>query len=118
MADQRIELAFRNLLEVFGERDPEKRATAIREIYAEDVTFADPDEVVVGWDALDRKAQGLLDKAPGFVFAAVGEVRVVQDLTMLAWQFGPEGAAPAVSGVDICLVADGRITSLYTMLDA
>ncbi|SNY38359.1 nuclear transport factor 2 family protein [Paractinoplanes atraurantiacus] len=118
MADLKIELARRNLLEVFGERDPEKRAKVIRETYAEDVTFADPDEVVVGWDSLDRKAQGLLDKAPGFVFAPVGEVRVVQDLTMLAWQFGPEDASPVVSGVDICIVADGRIKSLYTVLDA
>ncbi|MFF5075978.1 nuclear transport factor 2 family protein [Actinoplanes sp. NPDC000266] len=118
MSEAKIELARRNLLEVFGERDPEKRAAAIRETYAEDVTFADPDEVVVGWDALGRKAQGLLDKAPGFVFAPVGDVRVVQDLTMLAWQFGPEGAAPVVSGVDICIVEGGLIKSLYTVLDA
>ncbi|XVV15476.1 nuclear transport factor 2 family protein [Actinoplanes sp. CA-131856] len=117
MPDLKIELAYRNLLEVFGQRDPEKRAKAIRETYAEDVTFADPDGVVTGWDNLDRKAQDLLDKAPGFVFAPVGEVRVVQDLTMLAWQFGPEGAAPVVSGVDICIVADGRIRKLYTSLD-
>jgi hypothetical protein len=111
-------LAYRNLVEVFGERDAGRRARVIREIYAEDVSFADPDEVVVGWDSLDRKAQGLLDGAPGFVFTPAGEVRVVQNLTQLGWHFGPEGAPPVVSGTDIAIVVDGRIRHLYTMLDA
>mgnify|MGYP006204399967 CR=1 FL=1 len=47
-----------------------------------------------------------------------GEVRVVQDLTLLAWHFGPVGAPPVVSGTDISIVEDGRIRHLYTMLDA
>ena len=118
MANHEAELAHRNLLEVFGERDPERRAKVIREIYTEDVSFADPDEIVVGWDGLDRKAQGLLDDAPGFVFSPAGEVRVVQNLTLLAWHFGPEGAPPVVSGTDISIVEDGRIRRVYTMLDA
>src|SRR5687767_12507698 len=106
MEDLNRVLAYRNLVEVFGERDAERRAKVIREIYAEDVTFADPDEVVVGRDGLDRKAQGLLDGAPGFVFTPAGEVRVVQNLALLAWHFGPEAGPPAVSGTDISIVAD------------
>lgn len=73
--------------------------------------------VVVGWAALDVKAQRLLDEAPGFVFQPVGEVRTVQNLTYLAWRFGPEGAAPAAGGADISIVEEGRIRHLYTMLD-
>jgi ABC-type hemin transport system substrate-binding protein len=115
--DDNVVLAHRNLLEVFGERDAGTRAKVIREIYAEDVEFADPDGVVVGWDSLDRKAQGLLDEAPGFVFTPAGAVRVVQDLTLLAWHFGPEGAPPVASGTDISIVENGRIRRLYTMLD-
>ncbi|WP_433132494.1 nuclear transport factor 2 family protein [Micromonospora sp. CA-240977] len=117
MTDHNVELAYRNLLEVFGERDPRKRAQAISEIYAEDVTFADPDEVVVGWTELGAKAQGLLDGAPGFVFTPVGDVRVIQNLAMLSWHFGPEGAPPVVGGTDICIIENGLITHLYTALD-
>jgi SnoaL-like protein len=118
MTDHIAALAQRNLLDVFGQRDPQARAEAIRDVYAEDVTFADPDEVVVGWDALNAKAQRLLDEAPDFVFTPVGKVRVVQDLAYLAWHLGPAGAAPAVSGADVSLVKDGRITHLWTILDA
>ncbi|MET0423172.1 MAG: nuclear transport factor 2 family protein [Actinoplanes sp.] len=118
MEDHNVTLAHRNLLAVFGEHDPVTRAAAIREVYTEDVTFADPEEVIVGWDALDRKVQRLLDEAPGFVFTPVGEVRTVQDLTLLSWHLGPAGGPPVVSGTDISIVADGRIKHLYTMLDA
>ena len=118
MEQRHVELAHKNLLEVFGERDPGTRAKVIREIYAEDIVFVYTDVQVVGWDAVDCKAQRLLDEAPGFVFTAAGEVRTVQNLTLLSWHFGPEGAPPVVSGTDISIVEDGRIKHLYTMLDA
>jgi hypothetical protein len=117
MANHAADLAHKNLLNVFGERDPETRARVIREVHAENVIFADPEEVVVGWDALDSKAQRLLDEAPGFVFRPVGEVRIVDNLTYLAWAFGPEGVPPVATGADISIVENGRITHLYTMLD-
>jgi hypothetical protein len=110
------ELMRGNLLEVFGERDTARRRDAIERIYTEQVRFADPDETVVGHDALHAKAQKILDGAPGFVFSAAGPVKVAQDLGYLAWNFGPEGQPPVVSGIDIALVVNGRITSVYTLL--
>ena len=111
------DLARRNLLDVFGERDPQARAAAIEEIYTEQVTFTDPDEVVVGRAALGAKAQKLLDDSPGLVFTPAGPARIAGDLVMLGWHLGPAGQPPVVSGVDIALVADGRITAIYTLLD-
>ena len=105
-----------NLLEVFNERDGERRRAAIARTFAPGVRFADPEETVEGHDALDAKAQKILDDAPGFVFKADGPVRVTQDLGYLAWSFGPEGAAPVVRGADIALVADGLIISVHTLL--
>lgn len=110
------DLMHANLLEVFGERNPQRRRAAIERIYLSDVTFSDPDEVVHGHDALDAKAQRILDEAPGFVFTPDGSVRIVQDLGYLAWGFGPEGAAAVVRGADIALIKNGVIASVYTML--
>jgi hypothetical protein len=112
------ELATANLLEVFGERDPGRRRAAIAELYAADVVFADPDEVVTGHAELDRKAQQILDGAPGFVFTPQGPVGVNHDVALLAWVFGPEGQEPVVSGVDVSFVSDGRIARVYTFLTA
>jgi hypothetical protein len=105
-----------NLLEVFNQRDGERRRAAIGRTYAPGVRFADPDEIVQGHEALDAKAQKILDGAPGFVFAPVGPVQVNHDLGYLGWGFGPEGQPPVVRGADIALTADGLITSIYTLL--
>ncbi|WP_035866522.1 nuclear transport factor 2 family protein [Cryptosporangium arvum] len=110
------ELMSANLLEVFNERDGERRRAAIRRTYAPDVQFSDPDEIVVGHDALDAKAQNILDRAPGFVFTPAGAVYVNHDLGYLTWNFGPAGQPPVVRGVDIALVRDGLIRSVYTLL--
>jgi hypothetical protein len=105
-----------NLLEVFNERDGERRRAAISRTYAPDVRFSDPDEVVEGHAALDAKAQKLLDGAPGFVFSPAGPIQVNHDLGYLAWNLGPDGQPPVVRGVDIALVRDGLIHTVYTLL--
>ena len=110
------ELMRSNLLNVFNERDSERRRAAIAATYAPDVTFADPEEVVTGRENLNAKAQRLLEESPGFVFSPAGPVMVNNDLGYLAWELGPEGEQPAARGIDIALVQDGVIKRLYTML--
>jgi len=106
-----------NLLEVFGERDGERRRAAIARLHRPDVVFHDPGGPVAGHDALHAKVQSILDDAPPeFAFSAAGPVRVNDDLGYLPWNFGPAGAPPVVRGVDIALVRDGLIADLYTLL--
>jgi hypothetical protein len=119
MSDTTIQdLMTRNLFEVFGERDGDRRAAAIAEVHAPDTTMYVGGEVIEGAAAVSSHVQALLDGAPGFVFRAAGAVGVNHDLGRLDWEFGPEGAPPVVTGTDIALVADGRIRSLYTFVDA
>lgn len=105
-----------NLHRVFGERDPGRRRAAIDELYAEDVRFSDPEETVVGRDALERKAAGLLDRTPpDFAFAEDGPAYADAETGALAWAFGPAGA-PVARGIDLVTVRDGRIVELRTLL--
>ena len=68
-----MQLLHQNLHEVFAERDPERRRTAIERTYSEDVTFIDPEGEVVGRYAVNDGAQKLLDGAPpNFVFEEDG----------------------------------------------
>ena len=110
------ELMRATLFEVFGERDAARRRAAVERTYAADVRFSDAEGVVIGHDALDAKAQRILDGAPGFVFSPAGPVHVNQDLGQLAWNFGPPGQPPVVRGMDIALVEDGLIARIYTLL--
>jgi hypothetical protein len=113
------ELMHRNLFEVFNERDPERRRSAIDRTYAEDVVFHDPEGSTAGRTAIHTKAQALLDEAPDFVFAPNGRIyESAGTLGVLAWRFGPEGGDPVATGMDIALVRNGVVQELHTVLDA
>jgi hypothetical protein len=107
-----------NLFAVFGERDPERRLEAIARNYTEDVIWTDPDGTTHGHEALSEGAQKLLDRMPSFVFSAAGPVHVSRDLGLLRFNLGVPKQPPAVNGVDVALVRDGRIAVLHTLLTA
>jgi hypothetical protein len=110
-------LMHRNLYEVFNERDPDRRAAAIAEVYSADPVFYEQDGVVEGRDALQKRVQELLDGAPGFVFSAEGEATENHNAGRLTWHLGPAGAPPVVTGTDIAITGDGRIRTLYTFIE-
>jgi hypothetical protein len=105
-----------NLLEVFGERDPDRRTDAIRRTYTQDVVFVDAEGETHGHDALHAKAQSILDGAAGFAFRAAGDIYQVGDLGYLAWELGPVDGPAVVSGVDMGFVRDGRLAKVYTVV--
>jgi len=112
------ELLHSNLYEVFSERDPERRRAAIERTYTEDVTFIDPEEEVVGRQALGDRAQKLLDDTPaGFVLEEDGPRYVGTDTAALAWRLGPPGN-PVTYGIDILTIRDGRVSVLRTLIAA
>jgi hypothetical protein len=115
--DVNIDLVRANLLEVFGERDPARRLSAIKRLHAPHVVFTDPEGSVTGHQALDAKARGILASSPpDFVFRAVGSAYSSGDIAYVRWSLGPDGGPPAVTGTDVVIVSDGRINKLYTML--
>ena len=112
------ELMLANLFAVFSERDPGRRLEVIARNYTEDVIWTDPDGTTQGHEAMNEQAQKLLDRMPDFAFSAAGPVHVSRDLGLLAFNLGLPEQPPAVSGIDVALVRDGRIARLYTLLNA
>ena len=72
------ELLYRNLQEVFGEGDAERRRAAIEELYTEDCVLYVPPGTFVGHDALDKFAGDLRASHPHFVYAPHGEAQALQ----------------------------------------
>jgi SnoaL-like domain len=116
--DARIrELMLMNLFAVFNERDPERRVKAISANYTEDVIWTDPETTFHGRQALNNRAQELLDNLPDFVFTAAGPVHVLGDLGHLPFIRGVPEQPPAITGYDVALVRDGQIAVLYTLVN-
>ena len=112
------ELMLVNLFAVFNQRDAERRLKAITGNYTDDVIWTDPEGTTHGHEALNDRAQKLLDGLPGFVFTAAGPIHVGRDLGHLAFNLRAPEQPPAVSGYDVALVRDGRIAVLYTLMNA
>jgi hypothetical protein len=107
-----------SLLEVFGERDPALRRAATQRTFAADVTFHDPDGTVTGHEALAGKIEALYASAPpDWVFRAAAPAAEVADLGRATWTFGPATGPEAVRGMDIGIIVNGKIATLYTIVE-
>ena len=110
------ELLLINLFAVFSESDPKRRLEVIEASYTADVIWSDPETTVHGHEAMNERAQVVLDGVPGFVFTAAGPVRVLRDLGYLPFVHGVPKQSPATTGFDVAMVRDGRIAVLYTIV--
>ncbi|WP_246583553.1 nuclear transport factor 2 family protein [Bradyrhizobium iriomotense] len=108
----------RNVAEVFGENNPDRRRAAIRDLFAEDAAVHAPPGVIVGRDALDKFAGDLRSLHPDYVYTPSGEPQVVHDSARLAWGSGPKGEPPRYTGEDFILVRNGKIAALYIYLNS
>jgi hypothetical protein len=111
-------LLLRNLHDVFGENDPERRRAAIDEIYNEDVVFYDPNKGVYrGHDEIDRIAGAIRATHPDFSYQPIAEPEEVGDGGRVQWVSGRPGDAPAYAGTDFIIARDGRIAAIYLFFD-
>ena len=108
----------RNLQDVFGENNPERRRAAIDEIYTEDVVFYDPNKGAYrGRDEIDRIAGAIKATHPDFSYQLTAEPEEVGDGGRVPWVSGRPGDAPAYAGTDFIISRDGRIAAIYLFFD-
>src|SRR5947199_9343674 len=108
------DLMLANLFDVFNERDRERRTTAIVRTYTDTVVFSDPNGITTGREALNERAQKLLEKAPDFVFTAAGPVYETHDLGYLALHKVTKEQPPVLSAMYIAIIRKDHIVALST----
>jgi SnoaL-like domain len=102
----------------WNERDARKRRSLIDQIFTEKSTYTDPNDSVVGRDAIERLVVALQAKFPEFRFTISGPINAHHQQVLFAWKLGSPGAAsPAATGVDMALLEDGRISQLHGFVD-
>ena len=113
------DLMKQNLLGVFGERDAEKRRSLIAKIWDRKGIFIDPHGRYVGHAAINDAAEQLQRRLPGFAFSELADGDAYSGVGRILWGFGPPSEPRKITGIDVLVASDdGRITALYTFLDA
>ena len=111
-------LLTRNLHDVFGENDPERRRAAIDELYTEDVVFYDPSKGVYrGRDEIDRIAAAIRATHPDFRYQPIAGPEELGNGGRIQWVSGRSGEAPAYAGTDFIIARDGWIAAVYLFFD-
>ena len=110
-------LVARNLSSIFNQRDGSKRRAALKELWSADGVFWSAEGTYVGNRAIDQAAASHLRRYPEYDFTTVGEVDEIPDAARMRWAFGIVGSTPALMGLDVITVLDGRIVAMYRFLD-
>jgi len=106
-----------NLMRVFNERDPSRRAAAVAELFVADPVMYEPTAIVEGRDAIVRVAGELLERfGPDFAFVPEGRAVGHHQLAVLHWHAGRSGGPVEVTGMDAAEIVDGRIARLWVLL--
>src|SRR5882762_11698432 len=88
-------LLTRNLHDVFGENDPERRRAAIDEIFIEDCVFYEPKGVYRGRDEIDRIAGVIKATHPDFEYQPLFPPEELGDAGRIRWVSGTPGKPAA-----------------------
>ena len=111
-------LLTRNLHEVFGENDPARRRTAVKELFNSDGVFYDPKGGAFrGHDEIDRIAGEIKATHPDFQYFPTAEPEIVGDGGRVQWVAGRPGEPPVYAGTDFIIARDGKIAAVYLFFD-
>ena len=111
-------LLIRNLDDVFGENDPQRRRAAIDEIFHEDAVFHDPiNGAHRGRDEIHRIAGVIKETHPDFKYQPIAPPEQLGDGGRVKWVSGRPGEPPAYAGTDFIIARDGKISAVYLFFD-
>ena len=103
-----------NYFAMLNETDPARRRAVTATVMTPDAAFLDPMFEARGYEELDALVAAIHERFPGYRFRQTSAVDTHHDRARWDWEcIGPDGGAPAATGVDFALLAsDGRLRSV------
>ena len=110
-----------SLLVIWNDRDSDKRLETMKKTYAPDIHFYESNEgnAIIGHQAINELISKLQSEWPiEFQFELNKPSQVNHTIQVISWNLGPKGATPVASGMDVAIIENDLIKSLYLFLDA
>jgi catechol 2,3-dioxygenase-like lactoylglutathione lyase family enzyme len=105
-------------LEIWNTKDKERRTDAVKSVYSEQITIVSSGIEYTGQAELNKFIDELHAKKTGYIFTHQRPIESQRNLARLFWSFGPPSDPDLITGMDIFIIDNGRIQSLYVFLDA
>ena len=109
-----------SLLIIWNDRNADNRLDAMQKIYAPDIHFFESNaaEAFVGYKAINELISKLQAEWPvEFQFELNKPSQVNHTIQIISWNLGPKGGTPIATGMDVAVVENDLIKSLYLFLD-
>jgi len=107
----------RNLLEVFNGRDADSRRAAIDELWDKNGVFIDPGGVHEGGEKINAIVELLFTQFEGYVFSVRGLGQSMHGVGRLPRSYGPPDDPQRLTGTDVGVTKDGKLTAVYVFID-
>ena len=109
-----------SLLAIWSSGNPGGRLDVMKKIYAPDIHFYETNtgDPIVGHQAINQLISRLQSEWPaGSRFEITGPSQVNHSVQIASWTLGPQGAQPVATGMDVAVIENNLIKSLYLFLD-
>ena len=84
---------------------------------AEMVDLMNPGGVHEGVEKINAIAELLFTQFEGYVFSARGPGQSMHGVGRLPWSYGPPDDPQRMTGTDVGVMKDGKLTALYVFID-
>ncbi len=109
-----------SLLIIWNERDATKRLAAMADIYSPDIAFYEANDgpPFQGYEAINNLIKNLQATwHPDFVFRLTSSAKVNHQVQQVSWELGLPGQPAVANGMDIAITENGKIQSLFLLLN-
>ena len=95
----------------------DKKLSLIQEVYATDIEITDPHAIAHGHQEAEALITGLQAKFPERRFRLRKPIEGHHHIARLFWAFGPDEEQEQVTGQDVLILENGKITKLLIFID-
>ena len=116
----RAQLLEDSLLVIWNDRNANRRLEAMKSVYAPGIHFYENNtgNAIIGHQAINELISKLQAEWPvEFQFELNKPSQVNHTIQLISWNLGPQGAQPVATGMDIAVIENELIKSLYLFLD-
>lgn len=105
-------------LAIWNEKEAAKRDELMKKVYADNIEMVDSHFTAVGHEEIDGFVEGLQKKSVNSKFTHIKAVDVNHNTARLYWQHATAEKPDAVTGMDLFVFENGKVSKLYVFVDS